>query len=251
MSSSRPSSSTETNQSLASWRHREVLTVLGLGLLTVLLWRLPVVGLIFYPFRLFGTFVHELSHGLTAIATGGAFRRFIVNPDFSGTAWSAGGIKWLVTSAGYIGTALAGGFLTLLSARGVSARRVLVGLGILLGLLCLLFVRNVFGVVTGLLIAGALFLAGRLPRLWADGLLLLLAVQLILNGFDSLWDLVLLSTQRPQTLTDAQIMASATGIPAIVWAVLWSCIAGAVLWVTLRVAYRRPPPRRERHGALA
>ena len=227
---------------LRGWRHREVLTALGMGILCVVLWRLPAFSWLLYPFRLLNTFAHELSHGFAAIATGGDFLRFTVRPDLSGLASWAGGVRWVVTSAGYIGSALVGGILTILSARGVAARTVLVGLGIALGLLCLLFVRNIFGVTAGLLLAGALFLAGRLlNRFWADGLLLFLSVQLMLDAFDSLLDLVILSTAAPDARTDAQSMATMTGIPAIIWAVLWNIVALAILVGSLYLAYRKPP----------
>ncbi|CAA9236485.1 MAG: hypothetical protein AVDCRST_MAG26-1223 [uncultured Chloroflexia bacterium] len=226
---------------LRGWRHREVLMALGMGLLTVILWRLPAFSWLLYPFRLLNTFTHELSHGVAAIATGGEFHRFTVRSDLSGRARSAGGVRWIVTSAGYIGSALVGGVLTILSARGVGARTVLAGLGVVLGVLCLLFVRNIFGVAAGLLLAGALFLAGRrLNRFLADGLLLWLSVQLMLDAFDSLLDLVVLSA-TPDTRTDAQIMADMTGIPAIFWAVLWNMVALAILAASLYVAYRKPP----------
>ena len=47
----------------------------GLALLLIGLWQVPWLGGAVYPFRVFGTFVHELSHGLAAIATGGDFVR--------------------------------------------------------------------------------------------------------------------------------------------------------------------------------
>ncbi len=234
----------EKTHFVQGWRHREVLVVLALGIVSVILWRLPMFGLLFYPFRLFNTFVHELSHGLAAIATGGAFRRFVVNPDLTGTAWSAGGMQWIVTSAGYLGSAVFGGLLTILSSRNFSTRKVLLGMGIILGLLCLMFVRNAFGIVAGLAVAGVMCLAGqRLSRWWADGLLLLLAVQMMLNSIDSLFDLTTLATAAPNVLTDAQIMARTTGVPAVIWAALWSVVALAILAGSLLVAYRRPPRR--------
>ena len=232
----------EERSILQRWRHREVLMALGMGLLSVVLWRLPGLGWLLYPFRLLNTFVHELSHGVAAIATGGVFDRFAVHPDLSGVAWSAGGVRWIVSSAGYIGSAIVGAILTILSARGVAARIVLFGLGVALGLMCLLFVRNIFGVVAGLLLATGLCLAGRrLNRFWADGLLLWLAVQLMLDAFDSLLDLVTLSTRAPEATTDAQIMAAATGIPAILWALLWNGVALAILFGSLYLAYRKAP----------
>jgi hypothetical protein len=231
---------------LADWRQREVLLVLGLALATLLIWRLPGVGWLLYPFQVFGTFVHELSHGLAAILTGGQFARFLVRPDLSGTALSAGGIRWIVTSAGYLGSAIFGGVLTLLSASSVPARRVLFWLGVTLGIMSLLFVRNLFGLAAGAALAGLLIVAGRkLREPWADGLVLLLAVQMMLSALDSVADLVLISAVSGATRTDAQIMAQATGIPAMIWAVLWSGLSLAILLVSLRVAYRRPPPALE------
>jgi hypothetical protein len=222
-----------------SWRHREIVTVLLIGVLSVVLWRVPVLGWLLYPFQLYTTFVHELCHGLAAILTGGEFRRFAVNPDLSGLAWSAGGWRWVVTSAGYIGSALFGGALALLSARGVPASPVLRLLGAALAFLCILFVRNVFGIVSGLALAALLYVAGqRLNRRYADALLLLLAVQMMTNGLDSLLDLVRLSAAS-NTVSDAQIMAEQTGVPAVVWAFIWTAFTLASLFWTLRAAYRR------------
>lgn len=224
---------------LDGWRWREVLIVLGLAATLVLLSRIPVFGLVFYPFRLFGTFVHEICHGLAAILTGGEFQRFAVNPNLSGVAFSRGGISWIIASAGYVGSTLFGGLLLVISARGVSARRVLMGLGIVLGLLCLLFVRNLFGLLAGAVLAAALVLAAqRLPARWAAGLLLLLAVQMMLDSVGSVLDLVQLSATTGVT-TDAAIMARATGIPAIFWAVVWTGLSLVTLAWSLQLAYGR------------
>jgi hypothetical protein len=187
--------------------------------------------------------VHELSHGLAAVLTGGSFRRFVVNADLSGTAISAGGITWIVVSAGYLGSAAFGGMLTLLSASAVPARRVLTILGFILGIMSLLFVRNLFGLAAGLVLAVMLAVAGRrLRERWAQGLLLLLAVQMMLNALDSVFGLIQLSSLHGTTRTDAQIMAQATGIPAIAWAALWSILALAILASSLRFAYYHNAP---------
>ncbi|GMV27934.1 MAG: hypothetical protein AMXMBFR59_00590 [Rhodanobacteraceae bacterium] len=221
------------------WRWSELVGLAALTLVLLVLWQIPGVGLAVYPFRLFGTFVHEISHGLAALATGGNFHRFTVSPDLSGLAWSAGGWRWAISSAGYIGSAVFGGLLILLAARGVASRVLLMVLGVALGLLCLLFVRNVFGIVTGLALAAAMFLAGyRLRPPWSDMVLLVLALQLVLDGFNSLFTLLRLSAAS-NVQTDAMSMAQATGIPAVVWTVIWAAISLAMLLLTLRLAYRR------------
>ncbi|NJN67300.1 MAG: M50 family metallopeptidase [Chloroflexaceae bacterium] len=224
------------------WRQREVLITLGLALVSVLLWRVAWAGWLFYPFHVFGTFVHELGHGFAAMATGGRFLQFVVRPDLSGTATTAGGVRWVVVSAGYLGSALFGGVLLIISAWGVSARRVLVGLGAALALVCLWYARNLFGFAAGLLMAAGLMVAGRrLDDRWASGLLLFLAVHSMLDALDSLFDLVKLSTHHRHVLTDAQTMAQYTMVPAVLWALLWCGLAIAMLVVSLNIAYRRVP----------
>lgn len=229
------------------WRWGELLTTVALGVLILVAWRLPYAEVVAYPFRLFATFVHELSHGLAAVATGGRFERFLVHADLSGTAWSAGGIRWIVASAGYVGCALAGNVLIVLAARRVSSRGLLVVIGLALALACLVFVRNAFGLATGLALATALVLAGwRLAAGWRDAFLLVLAVQLVLDGFNSLLDLVMLAGDA-SVHTDARTLAELSGLPAILWALLWSALSLAMLVASLRVAYRGPrstPPQR-------
>lgn len=227
-----------STENVSGWRYRDLLIVVGLAFISVLLWRMQWIGLLFYPFQLLGTFVHEISHGLAAIGTGGEFQRFAVHPDLSGIAWSAGGIRWVIASAGYVGSALVGGALLVITARGVPARSVLALAGIVLGVLCLVFVRNVFGIVSGMMLAGALILAGeRLQPMAAYGLLLFLAVQLILDAMDNVVDLILISANHQTVLTDARLMELETGVPALVWAVVWCGIALIILAGSLRIAF--------------
>jgi hypothetical protein len=218
------------------WKHW--LELLGLALALIVLWQVPWLGWLAYPFRLFGTFVHELSHGLAAIATGGHFQRFSVQPDLSGLAWSAGGIRVIVSSAGYVGSAIFGGVLIALHARGLSARVLLLGMGVVFAVLCLLFVRNLFGVASALVLTAALLSAGlKLGAAWRDGLLKVLALQLILDGYNSLFTVLHLA-RTGDTPTDAHAMAQLTWLPASFWAVLWMLVSTAILFGVLRFAMR-------------
>jgi hypothetical protein len=221
------------------WRWRELVGLLAFGVAILLLWRVPWLRWAVYPFRLFGTFVHEVSHGLAALVTGGEFLRFTVSADLSGLAWSAGGIRWIVTGAGYVGSAVFGALLVVLAERGVPTRALLVALGVGLALACLLFVRNLFGIGSGLALASGLLLAARYARgHGADLLLMTLALQSLLGGFDSLLDALALSTGEA-TRTDAHAMAAQTGVPAPFWVVLWTVLSALLVAACLRLAYRR------------
>jgi hypothetical protein len=222
-----------SDEATGGWRAPTGLLLTGIALL--LLWQVPGLSWIAWPFRLFGTFTHELSHGLAAAATGGELQRFVVNPDLSGMAWSSGGVRWIVASAGYIGSAVFGAMLVL-AARVFPARGVLVFLGISLLLLCGLYVRNLFGAASGLLLGAALVATGMsLQRAWAEALLLVFAVQSMLEGFGSLLALFRLA-RGAQVHTDAHTLAQLTGLPATLWAVLWGAFSATAVLAVLRLA---------------
>jgi len=232
-----PSFPSATAADRKDWKHWIELLLIALAL--IVLWQVPWLGWLAYPFRLFGTFVHELSHGLAAIATGGEFRRFSVSTDLSGLAWSAGGIRVVVSSAGYIGSAIFGGVLIALHARWLSARVLLLGMAVVFGVLCLLFVRNLFGIASAGVLTAAMFLAGyRFSEYWRDGLLKVLALQLILDGYNSLFTVFALS-RTGDTQTDAHAMAQLTWLPAPFWAVLWMLVSTGILFFVLRYAMGR------------
>lgn len=227
---------------LHGWRHKELGIALLFALLSIALWRMPGLWGVTYPFQIFGTFVHEICHGIAAILTGGEFRRFAINPNLSGIAWHVGGIRWIVASAGYVGSALFGGFLIIISAWGAPARQILFWLGVTLGIFCLLFVRNLFGIFSGLLLTATLVSAGIwLNAFWANALLLFLAIQTAFDALDGVLDLITISTYGSHIFTDARTMQRLTMIPAIMWALLWAAMAAIILIVSLVIAYRKPP----------
>src|SRR5690606_1088256 len=81
---------------------RRALIYAGIALVVVfILWNIPQLSLLLFPFRLFVTFVHEAGHGLAAILTGGRFLSFTILPNGAGFATTAGGSAALILSAGY------------------------------------------------------------------------------------------------------------------------------------------------------
>lgn len=217
------------------------------------------LGPVAYPLRLLTTLVHELAHGLTALLTGGAFQRFVIFPDGSGLAYTAGGWRLLIIPAGYVGVALAGAALIALG-RGERGGRL--ALGALGGGIALLTLRYALptllsaqalgGLLT--LLAGVglgallLLAAWRAGAAWSLFLLNLVAFHLGLSAFGDLWTLFGITTAAGAPRSDAAAMAELTFIPAPVWAVLWAALAAAALgwalwrtWLRPQRALPRPP----------
>lgn len=106
------------------------------------------------------------------------------------------------------------------------------------GLLCLLFVRNLFGVASALVLTAALLFAGlKFSEAWRDTLLKVLALQVILDGYNSLFAVLRLA-RAGDAQTDAHAMAQLTWLPASFWAVAWMLASTAILVFVLRYAMR-------------
>ena len=93
----------------------------------------------------------------------------------------------------------------------------------------------VFTVVSGVALTAGLFVVARYAsQKWASFALAFLAVQCLLNAVYDLINLFYISSFTSMH-TDAANMASATGLPAIVWAVLWIGISLLMISIGLRI----------------
>ena len=213
-----------------------LLVTAALLLLSIVFWDSIVLA----PVKLFVVLLHELSHGLMAVLTGGSIVRIDIDPRIGGTCLTQGGWPFFVVSSGYIGSLLLGGTILLLAVRQRAAHILAWSIGIGVLLVTVAFVRNGFGLFFGIAFGIAMLaLARYLPQR-----ALVVALQ-YLGGMSALYAVVDvkedLLTLQPR-LTDAAILASMTGIPAIVWGVLWSALSLGlfvfILWWTHREAGR-------------
>lgn len=167
---------------------------------------LQIFGINLWLDNLLITFLHEASHGLAAILTGGQWVSFGVSPDSSGVARTIGGFRPFVLVAGYAGACFWGGLLLVAARQPALARPVLGALAAFLLLITLVWARNGFGFIAGLgLGAGVGLAAIHLPRPVAALGLGFLAVRLALNALTDLRTLLVLSPGG--ATTDAALMS--------------------------------------------
>ncbi len=230
-----------------------VATLISLGLFVVA-WFLPITNYIVYPLQLFATFVHEGSHVLAALITGSHITSLTVSPDTSGVVWSAPS-SWLasllISSAGYLGTTAFGTLLLIWMRYGFSSRTGLYFASGFVGLMTIIFglvfpIMNVFTanvtvgsvvftVLSGAILTGGLFALARFADIkWANFGLAFLSVQCLLNAVFSLKDLFVISATTTAQ-SDAANMASATGIPSIMWVFIWIGISILMISIGLRI----------------
>lgn len=215
-------------------------------------WYLPLVGYIVYPIQLFATFIHESCHALAALVTGNSVMSLTVSPDTSGMVWSqSSGLSSLfISSAGYVGTTLFGTLLLVWMRFGFKSRLALYVCSGLIAVMTVVFgffapfwnfLANVtFGSVVFTVLSGTVLTAGLLAIAryatdkWVNFSLAFLAVQCLLNAFFSLKTLFVITTATDAS-SDAANMATATGVPALAWVILWIAISLVMMAIGIRL----------------
>jgi len=230
----------------------QVRTLLIATAITLALWFIPYAEILTYPFRIFVTFIHEGGHALAALLTGNSVESLSVAMNASGETYTTrGGLfsQIFVSSAGYLGAMAYGALLLVMIRRAVAARVVLLASAAFILLLTTIFGLwkplsngmfgrlSLFTLFSGLVISlGLVLIARRASARVASFFVSFLAVQCILNALADLKTVFFLSTPfGPSVPTDAVNMANATGVPAIIWAIIWIGIALLILSTAMRM----------------
>src|SRR5205823_8580033 len=203
-----------------------------------------VVGVLFwntwplYPFRLLVVLMHESGHAAATLLVGGSVDAIRVSPDEGGLTLSRFPPSLvrqvIISSAGYVGSTVSGCVLLWIAARSKEGRWPLIALAGWCALVTVLYVRDGF---TLIFVGGRALALGLLARFGAS--LLRRGVLVFLATFScsyALYDIRddLLHLQSFTGGTDADALAKATFIPAIVWAVGWGLLGIVLVALTLR-----------------
>ena len=230
----------------------QAITLLIATAISVVLWFIPFAEVLTYPFRIFVTFIHEGGHAIAALLTGNTVASLSVATNASGETYTThGGLvsQFLISSSGYIGSMAFGALLLVLIRKAIAARIVLVGSAVFIFALTMIFglFKPLFSfaswsgipftLMAGTVISVGLVLIARFASAKvATFFVSFLAVQCVLNALFDLKTVFFLSSPfAPTVPTDAVNMAAATGIPAVLWAVLWIFLAVGILWFAMRL----------------
>lgn len=190
------------------------------------------------PLKLFVVLLHEISHGLMAVATGGTIDRIEVTSDLGGACYCGGGDAFLTLSAGYLGSLLWGAALVLLAARlGRRSSWVTGAIGAFIVAFTVLYVRNPFGLLFGIGAGAALVGSARYLSATANGRILW--VLGLTSCLYAVLDIKSDILDRPELRSDARMLAEMTGVPTVAWGALWIAAALIVCWLLLRRVLRQ------------
>ena len=202
--------------------------LIGMTILVFLLWKTPVA----MPLRILIVFLHELSHALAAILTGGKVTALTLSSLEGGSATTIGGNFFVIASAGYLGSLLLGLLMLFLALRTGWDRWIVGALGATLLGLSLLYFRTVFafgfGIASGAMLVALARFGG---RKLCDILLRIIGLtSIVYVPYDIVSDTLL----RASAQSDARIIAESFGGPTMFWGVLWLALSLGVIGLAIR-----------------
>jgi len=205
--------------------HWQLIVITGL---VFLLWTTPVV----LPLKILVVFMHELSHALAAVVTGGSVERISLSVLQGGHAVTRGGNLFFIISAGYLGSLLIGITLLLIALRTNADRAVLAAFGVVTLLVTAFYIRDlfplVFCAVTGLVM---LAIVRYLDRSVNDMVLRVIGLtSLIYVPYDIFDDTI----ARTGLRSDAYLLSEHFGGSTVFWGSLWLVLSLLVIALCVR-----------------
>jgi len=204
---------------------RNTLIVAAVYILVIgILWHVPYLNRIIYPFKLLTVGFHEMSHAIAGVLTCARIHSIELDPDEGGVTKMSGGIKAITLPAGYLGSSFIGACLI---ACGFDTNASKVACLILAAffLFTLWWARKNW--LSWALIVG---MSGLIILFWfvADAVALRYFVLFIgvMSCLYVLWDVIDDTIRRKVNNSDASAFADICGCcPSRVWGVIWLIIA--------------------------
>jgi len=183
-----------------------------------LILQLPIISV---PFKWLESYFHEISHGISALVTGGTILQIQLFPNGAGLCTTRGGLSFVISFMGYAGAIFWGTLIYAIASVHQRIAQVFSGLVICLLILSLVFwVRDIlsFIIVTVLLV---IFVAQfKLPKSnYLQMALKLTGILVLVNSLYSPWYLI-----DGRSLGDGAALAELTMIPEFIWVLIWSLL---------------------------
>lgn len=212
-----------------AWLH--IGLIAAYGIVIGLLWRSSVL----FPFKLITIYIHELGHAVAGWVSGATVHGISVEHNEGGVTRLTGGKMWLILPAGYLGSALFGSLLVL-AGTNKTASWVAAGVLCVALIISLRWADNILTVTLTLC-----FLAG-IGLLWylAEGRYLPFLINFMgtMSSLYAIYDVYDDTIRRHVPQSDAALMAERTGIPALMWGLLWCAFSVAMLVGAVYVGIR-------------
>ncbi|KOS22931.1 hypothetical protein ESCO_003631 [Escovopsis weberi] len=191
------------------------------------LWNVPYLKMILWPFKMLVIAFHEFGHAFTAILTGGHVESITLDPNEGGATHLSGGIPAITLPAGYLGSSIIGALLTFCGFDIVASKVASIILGVCFLLTLWWGKRDWLTVMTVLLAVG--LLVGCWFIAHAEALRFVVLFIGVMSSLYSVWDICDDLILRKVNSSDASVFAKRYGGSSQCWGAIWSMISVSVM----------------------
>lgn len=199
------------------------ITIISIVVISFFFWNTYLI----YPIKLFIVLLHEISHGLAAILSGGKISQIKIDYALGGLCSVEGGNEILIASSGYIGSIVLGGFLYYAAYHKKYIKITTSILAVLIILFAANYINNLFGTIFSIFYFLILLFLPRLVNERINKVFFstvgLISMLYVLTDIKE--DLFTLEFRQ----TDAQVLSEVIGFHPIVWGLLWLGISSLII----------------------
>lgn len=217
-------------------KQKQFLEIAILGFIIVIsffLWDTIVV----FPIKLFVVLMHEISHGIAAILTGGKIISMEINLNLGGKLESEGGIPFIIASAGYIGSFIFGAALFYSAYNKNHGVTIISSISIIILLFAVNVIEDFRLSLISILSASLLFIISKFsPDKISSYIFKMIGlISCLYVLFDIKEDILSDSSIN----SDASVISEISGIPENVWGFIWLLISIVGIILLLRYSYKK------------
>lgn len=205
--------------------------LLVLLIISLLIWDTYFI----YPIKLCVVLLHEMSHALATIISGGKIIEMKIGFDLGGKCETEGGNNILIASAGYLGSLIWGLIIFLAPNSKKYGKWIIITVAVLIILAAGLLADGTFVILalilSSLLISSAFYMRIPIVSIMIRSFGMISCVYVL---FDIKEDLL----SRTAELSDAALLAAITDIPVTVIGLSWAVISILGIYFAVRLSYK-------------
>jgi len=217
-------------------KQKQFLEIAILGFIIVIsffLWDTIIV----FPIKLFVVLMHEISHGIAAILTGGKIISMEINLNLGGKLESEGGTPFIIASAGYIGSFIFGAALFYSAYNKNHGVTIISSISIIILLFAVNVIEDFRLSLISIFSASLLFIISKFSpdKISSHIFKMIGLISCLYVLFDIKEDILSDSSIN----SDASFIAELSGIPENVWGFIWLLISIVGIILLLRYGYKK------------
>ncbi len=201
-------------------------------IITLFFWN----SIFLFPIKFFTVLIHEISHGIAAIISGGRVIELQIDFDLGGKCIVEGGSQFLIAFSGYSGSIIIGSIIFYSTYNNFKTFSVFL-LCIIISLFAINSINNQLISFTTILFCLALFIITKIRNEFISNLILRLIglISCLYVIYDIKEDILSSNTY----LSDADIIAEISGLSPTLWGIIWLIISLTMIIIALKYAIKK------------